>query len=167
MLKITVTGNKTNDPLLELINDVKKDDELIKMNVNALAQDTAFKMKEIITENKVRPQAGDPTDLENAISVDYFENGWGVGDIEILNKSLGKNAWAAINWGSFHLIGKHLPPGEFVPGKAEPSKENFRQGRWKRPGAYSPIVTKPIPAMNYIEKTIFWLSEKFNALKGF
>ena len=164
-MKITFAG-KNGDPLEELSKEIKEFDKFLKLEVDTLAHETAFKMKAIINEGKVRPQAGDPTNLENAIEPELFDGGWGVGAIETLKKDA--PWWAAFNWGSSHMVGKRLPPGSFVPdpGTGEPKSSNFRTGRWKTPGDFSAIVKKPILATNYIEKTIFWLSAKIDELKG-
>ena len=163
--------SKTGDPFGEIIKEINADEQKTKEQINALGQETALEMKKIINDNKVRPQAGEATVLENIIDVEYFENGWGVGNLDLLQSHA--PWWSALNWGSSHMIGKHLPPGTFQPGVPKPTNEDFRSGRWKKGTLgsiggklYSPIVKKAIEATNYIEKTIFWLSSKFDALKG-
>lgn len=154
------------DPMIGIQKDLETLDKTIRLQLDTLAVETALKMKDIITENKVRPQVGDPTLLENAVLVpDYFENGWGVGDIEVLNSQA--PYWRAVNFGSSHMVGKRVPQGKFVPKNDAPDPASFRQDRWKigRFG-YSFIVKNPIPAMNFIEKTAFWLSKKIDELRG-
>lgn len=140
----------------------------LKQEFMALGEQAEKVMQAKIQEKKVRPQAGEPTSLENAIKVEYFDFGedfgWGVGNIEVLNKEA--PYWGAVNYGSAHMVGKRLPKGIFEPGMAKPNSESQRAGRWKKGmskdgGSYSPIVTKPIPAMKYIERTIVWVGRQF------
>lgn len=158
----------------ELIKEVNGDEQLRKIQIDVLATETALEMKKIISSSKTRPQAGEPTLLENAIAPEFFDGGWGVGDVQLLNKAAPH--WAAVNFGSTHLIGKILPPGIFAPGVPQPMGGGYppvRDGRWKQGFSdpingrkYRPTIKNPIPAMNYIEKTVFWLSNKFNELRG-
>lgn len=146
----------------------------IKKKLDELGNRTAQQMIQIIQDNKVRPQNGEPMSLEKNINCEHFSDGWGVGNIDELNEKVGY--WAAVNWGSSHMVGKRVPSGYFSPGKPNPSPDAFRQGRWNvnelpssgmRGGNtgfegegnahWSFIVNKPIPPMNYIEKTAMWL----------
>lgn len=150
------------------MKEVQVNTEELKKSLNDLGPKTQEKMKSIIGESKVRPQNGEPLDLENHISLEYFEDGWGVGDIDILNDQA--PYWAAINWGSSHLLGKRVPMGAFSPGEPKPSQDFFRQGRWAEGVAgytqahYSFIVQKPIEPMNYIETTVDWLKGQIDEL---
>lgn len=158
------------DNFKELRFSIDQHEESIRKQVADLGAETADKMKEIIDQGKVRPQADEPKELEDHINVEHFTTGgWGVGDIQVLNEKAPH--WRVVNFGSFHMVGKHLPPGTFQPGVPQPTPTDFRQGRWKpnQLGSvggrlYSPIVTKPIPAMNYIEKTINFIRGKLHAL---
>jgi hypothetical protein len=152
------------DPMIGIQKDVEEFDRTLKLQMDTLAVETALKMKDIITENKLRPQAGDATLLENAVLVpDYFEGGWGVGDIAVLDNQA--PYWRAVNFGSSHMVGKRVPEGKFFPKNEAPDPGSFRQDRWKRgPFGYSFIVKNPIPAMNFVEKTAFWLSKRFDEL---
>lgn len=161
--------SKTPDPFGEIIKEVNVITEEQKTIVTKLGLETVEKMRAVINDGKVRPQSDEPTALENAIDIEYFENGWGVGDIEKLKQSA--PGWAAVNFGSNHMVGRHLPLGTFNPGEPAPTDSFFRVGRWKKGEEYqgkkySPIVKKSIPPMNYIEKTVFWLANKFAALTG-
>lgn len=169
---------KTNDPFDEIIKDVKAFDAEIKQEINDLGPATALMMLSIIAASKVRPQNGEPLDLENHIKCEFFEGGWGVGDVEDLKESA--PYWAAINWGSSHMVGKRVPQGSFSAsdttgnvkggkskdvGSTKPDQAFFRTGRWVTDkGNFSFIVKRPIPPMNYIEKTLFWLSDVVNHL---
>ena len=159
---------KTGDPVGEILTEVKALEADVKKEMDLIGEETALQMKRIINESKVRPQSDEPTDLENAIQFEKFENGWGVGAIEELRQKA--PGWAAINFGSTHLVGKHLPTGTFNPGEPAPNDSFFRAGRWKKGESYngesySPLITRPIPPMNYIEKTLNWLSNKINSLR--
>lgn len=171
--------NSTNlfDTFLRSINATNQD--VIKQ-LNAIGEETAKKMIEIIDDNKVRPQSDEPTSLEAHINCELFEGGFGVGDIQDLNENVGY--WAAVNFGSSHMVGKRVPNGYFSPGQPNPTPDAFRQGRWKAgedivgmaggntgfPGTgnghWSFIVNQPIPPMNYIEKTAIWLDNRLSNL---
>lgn len=166
MFKVIIKTSPGFDLLKE---NFMKIQEIAKEEINKLGHDTAEKMKETISAGKVRPQVGEPTTLENAIEVEYFgdKEGWGVGNIDKLNDSV--NYWKAVNYGSSHMVGKHLPLGVFDPGEPAPNNVAFRKGRWKKGDSYdgksySPIVKNPIPPMNYIEKTVNWLQNELNNL---
>jgi len=122
-------------------------------------------MRQIIQENKVRPQAGEPATLENAINVDHFpEGGWGVGKISTLNAEA--PYWRVINYGGYVPPSTRNYPnlkGKFEPGEERPDPSNFRAGRFKK-GYYPIDPKKAIPAMNYIEKTSFWVEKELNRL---
>jgi hypothetical protein len=153
---------KTDVSFKDIIKNINVKSKQVEAEVMKLGIETKEKMHSIIKANKKRPQAGEPTKLENAIDVERIQEGiniigWGVGNISRLEKEA--PGYLAVNFGSSHMVGKHLPVGGFAPGEAEPNEANFREGRWKKGGGnYSPIVTKPIPPMNFISKTVFWLS---------
>jgi hypothetical protein len=152
------------------IKDIDVSDKEIQKKLNDIGKETADKMIEIIDDNKVRPQSDEPLDLEAHINCELFDGGFGVGDIEDLNENVGY--WAAVNFGSSHMVGRRVPSGMFSPGEPAPSSDDFREGRWK-PGEelagagkkhWSFLVTKPIPAMNYVEKTATWLDNRLDKL---
>jgi hypothetical protein len=164
-----------------LIKDIQVTDEKLKKQLDEIGPETAQKMIETIQNNKVRPQADEPNELESHINCEMFEGGWGVGDIQELNDEVGY--WAAINWGSAHMVGRRVPNGYFSPGLPNPTPDAFRQGRWKPgetetgamaggntgfpgtgKGHWSFIVTNPIPPMNYIEQTADWLDSRLDKL---
>ena len=168
MIKIEFVSKDT-DPFAAIYKEIKLDDDKRKLELDALGFQTAEAMKTIIQSNKKRPQAGEPTTLENAITVTKMDNGFGVGDVDIMNHQAPQ--WAAVNFGSSHMVGHRLKKGTFDPGTPQPSDAASRTGRWKigRYGSvggflYSPLVKNPIPAMNYIEKTIFWLQNQIDAM---
>ena len=115
----------------EIEVSIAKLEKDIQAQVRSLGGQTAQEMKAIIDENKKRPQAGEPTTLEDNIDVEYFADGvsWGVGEISKLNKNV--PYWAAVNYGSDHMVGKQMPVGVFDPGIAVPDAGSFREGRFK------------------------------------
>lgn len=174
-MAITITFKaKTGDPFNEIIKDIKDGLINLKEEVNKLGGETALQMILSIQGSKKRPQNGEPSDLEKNINCDFFDDGWGVGDVNLLKENA--PYWAAVNWGSDHMVGKSVPNGFFSPGNPQPDFDAFRSGRWNvgtNQGEgigegrkhWSFIVQNAIPAMNYIESTVFWLSDKFDNLK--
>ena len=152
------------DAFKEIKASVNTHEESLRKQISDLGDETSQKMKEVIEQNKVRPQAGEPKTLEDNINVEHFEDGsWGVGDIATLNQKV--PYWRAVNFGSAHMVGKKVPLGAFNPGDPEPNPGSSRQGRWKAgDGPHMFIVKNPIPPMNYIEKTINFLKVKFASL---
>lgn len=153
------------DPMEDIIKDVQALTEEIKTQLRDVGTETQKKMVAFITDNKKRPQNGEPTSLEDHITVTYFtsEDGWGVGDIDELNQFA--EYWAAVNWGSSHMVGKRVPTGSFSPVEPQPEIAFFRQDRWVAgAGNHSFIVGNPIPAINYIEKTVDWLNSRLDSL---
>lgn len=166
-ITITVKGKddpaNTLDLFDDIVKEVKFDLTLIQDKLRLLGYDCADQMVAIIIQNKKRPQNGEDLDLENHIGIVYNnENGWGVGDIDELNSDA--PYWAAVNWGSNHMVGRRVPGGSFSPINEKPELDFFRQDRWVTGGRFSFIVKNEIPAMNYIEKTIFWLEQKIDEI---
>jgi hypothetical protein len=162
---------REGDPFDEIIKDLKADTQEVKASLKSLGEQTALMMVAIITNDKKRPQNGEPLALENHIKSEDITDGWGVGNIEELEQYA--PYWAAVNYGSSHMVGRRVPDGHFSPIEAQPDPSFFRQDRWvvgggdpsvKGDGKYSFIVGKPIPPMNYIEQTMDWLNEKLDAL---
>lgn len=137
----------------------------LKDQIFDLGDQTASKMKDVIKQNKVRPQVGEPTSLEENIDVEHSKDGgWGVGDIDRLNEKA--EYWRAVNFGSSHMVGKLVPKGQFEPGDPEPNAGSSRQGRWKKgQGKFMFRVKNPIPPINYIEKTLTFVKQKFSAIR--
>jgi len=116
-------------------------------------------VKKYIKEHIKRP--GSTGRLVNSITYDekiaMGEIGFAIGDIEVLDRETEKS-WRAINWGSSHLVGKHMKRGYFRPGKAKPDRAEFRKGRWYSTGGkmskYRPVVKNPIPPMYFVEALI-------------
>ena len=149
-------------PIRDFLHKQLEEIELIKKEVDELGEKTRDKMKEIIQQSKKRNQAGEPTKLEDAITVEHFENGWGVGNIDKLNKEAPH--WHWINFGKAQS-GRTIPPGtdEFPRLKGYFDPETM--GRFKKGSPWYPIFPKkPIAPMNYIERTANWLYEELKKL---
>ncbi len=151
MKLIIKTTGTTPEQFEKIIEEQIKStqDSLLK-----LGQDTRDYMRQVIVGNTNRPES--TGDLIRTIEAHPLPDGVGVGKVADLPVY-----WAAVNFGSNHMVGKHLPLGSFAPGVPKPDLADFRGGRWQKsysPGGnlYSPLVTKPIPAMDYIQKTGNW-----------
>lgn len=165
MIKIEVIQKGTS--FRQLIAQLHKKTSILKSDINLAGDQTAEEMRKIIKENKVRPQAGEPTTLEDNIQVEHFDTlngfGWGVGNIKLLNEKA--PYWSAVNYGSSHMVGKLLPKGSFQPGEKAPNPISSRQGRWKKGlENFSAIIKNAIPAMNYIQKTFKFVGRKFRQI---
>lgn len=116
-------------------------------------------VKKYIKNHIKRP--GSKGNLVNSITYDekiaMGEIGFAIGDVEVLDKKTNR-AWRAINWGSSHLLGKHMKRGYFRPGQAKPDRSHFREGRWYSTGGkmskYRPVVKKPILPIYFVEALI-------------
>ena len=172
MLKTTVHfGNMFK----EIKESIDAHERSVRLKLQSLGGDTKKKMHDVIQTNKKRPQAGEPAKLEDNIDVEFFaeETGWGVGEIAKLNKNA--KHWRMTNYGSNNnglpsMIGVQLPPGVFDPGAGAPDQGSFRAGRFKKGiskdgKSYAPIVTKEIPPMNYIQRTVNFVRREINKLK--
>lgn len=146
----------------EINEFIERHEKSIRANLKSLGDKTAAEMKNTISSSKVRPQAGEPTDLEDNINVEHFpDKGWGVGDINQLNEKV--KYWRAVNFGSKHLVGTETH-GHFEPGEPKPNPEEFRKGRLKK-GFYKIRIQNEIPAMNYIQRTVNFLRRQLLNLK--
>ena len=117
---------------------------------------TRDRMKEIIKGNTKRPGSVG-TLAESIKAYEINANTVGVGKVSEL-----PIYWAAQNFGSGHLVGKRVV-GHFSPGNPFPDSGSFRAGRLIHHSTgiepFIPIdISKPIPPMNYIQKTVNWLN---------
>lgn len=149
-----------------IIRQITIKNEAMKAKLSKLGDETAMKMKSVIQSKKVRPQAGEPTTLEDTIDVEHFNMpgivAWGVGNIVKLNQEA--PYWRVVNYGSNHLVGVWIQ-GHFEPGAPQPHRAHFREGRLKQgEPKYVFPVKNPIPAMNYIESTVNFLKQKLEGI---
>lgn len=128
-----------------------------------LAEATKIVIRETIHENITRP--GSTGLLADSFHAEMTARGAGVGRISFLNKEV--KYWRHQNFGSL-AIGANwqhrVPKGNFAPGDPTPNEGSFGNGRWSSPGKYSFIPKNPIPAKNYIEKSLAKIIPKINII---
>lgn len=169
MLRINYKAEKSFE---KIIKDIEISEQRFMTGLMALGTKTAETMKKKVEESKKRPQAGDSPKLENAITVEPLENGWGVGNIDKLNREAPH--WHFVNFGISQkgmIIpgrGKSVPKGQFAPGEGKPDPSQFQAGRWKTgDGNYSFQAKKGIVSpLDYIAKTVHWLDGEITKLFG-
>jgi len=130
---------------------------LSKKQIYVLAKTTEDYIKKTISESIKRP--GSTGTLAEGFETYVTSNGYGVGKISFLNKNV--PYWRHQNYGS-EAIGANwqhfVPSGQFSPGLNVPDAGAFRNGRWEPgQGSYGFMPSQPIPAMNYIEKTLAYI----------
>jgi len=135
---------------------------LANKQIEAVADATVESVRRFISEGIKRDAS--TGNLAASFMKEKTDDGWGVGNIEFLNKHA--PYWRHINYGSF-AIGANwrhkVRPGMFFPGEAQPDSMYAGEGnqgpdRWMSPVAgtgslYSFIPTKAIKAHDYIEHT--------------
>lgn len=128
---------------------------LAQAEIEKLAKETETVIKQKITDGIRRPgSTGKLADAMRAERINAFS--WGVGNILSLNAEV--PYWRHINFGSL-AIGANwqhrVPKGGFSPGQSKPDGGSSRAGRWNvGSDSFSFIPKNPIPAHNYIDKTI-------------
>lgn len=126
---------------------------LSKRQIRELAQQTAFIIKEKITESLQRP--GSSGNLANSFFAEQIsDNSWGVGNINFLNAQA--PYWRWINFGVAGT-GRKVPPpskGSFNPAPREPDAGAFRTGRFTNDGTFLINPQKAIEPHNYIQRTL-------------
>ena len=145
------------------VNDlVERATILADKQIYGLAKETEKVIREQIRSGTKRSNS--TGNLANSFFVVKTANGWGVGDIEYLNKHA--PYWRHINYGSFAIGAnwRHIVrPGMFFPGIAPPDNQYAGEGnqgpdRWLTSAGigsrFSFVPTKEIKAHNYIEKTL-------------
>lgn len=146
-MQLTATIRDINGQsfLVKEVARIKRESEL---DIKRLAEITTDIIKEEIKKS-IRRQ-GSTGALAEAFKMGKTDKGWGVGDIDYLNRNV--KYWRHQNYGS-EAIGANwqhwLPKGRFV------------NERWvSDPDGYWMMPSKPIPPMNYIEHTI----ERINSI---
>jgi len=135
----------------------------LQEELNRLGEENHKFMRAFINASRKRP--GGTGRLANAIDFNFWSAGYTAG-FEIGKISeLDQKApyWKAINYGGV------VPPpsfGYFFPGEPRPHPSYFREGRWQEQGSnygfeeeygFPMTPKKPIPAMNYIQRSEFLL----------
>lgn len=126
---------------------------LVERQIKRIAKLTEDVIREKIRESVQR--VGSTGNLANSFYAEKILDGWGVGNINYLNKNA--PYWRHVNFGS-QAIGANwqhrVPTGGFSPGEPKPLA-GASGSRWQVGGAnYSFIPTKPIAPLNYIAKTL-------------
>lgn len=154
---------KKGKPIEKVITEIKEFPVKAKNDLIKLAQQVLNKMHRNINAERKRDKKVhglSPKDskmsLIDAIQIEYFENGWGIGNISYLKAN--SPHYLAINWGSNHIVGKVLY-GHFGE-NSKPRSSGKRQPFYATEPWYSMIPKKPIVGINYIEKTNFFLVGK-------
>lgn len=150
MARVTVTipqfeGNKFIRRQIASIRN------LSERQIKAMAEETAKVIKQKITESIKRD--GSTGKLADSMFSLKTSDGWGVGDINFLNKEA--RYWRWQNFGRAGT-GRRIPPkstGKFSTGDPAPQTSGGT-ARWTQPGQYFINPTKPIEPMNYIQKTV-------------
>jgi len=128
-------------------------ESLARRQTFRLAKATEVAIRETIHPLITRP--GSTGLMADSFLAEMTANGADVGRISFLNKVV--PYWRHQNFGSL-AIGANwqhiVPKGQFQPGEGEPNEDSFGDGRWSSPGTYGFIPKNPIPAMNYIEKSL-------------
>ena len=159
-MKVQIKVTRQGTPLKSILVKQLKVSNKLKSRFMTLGIEVMAEMQNRIRSNIKRP--GATGRLVNSITYEPIKDGWGVGNMATM-----PIYWKAFNWGSGHLVGKHLPVGGFNPGNPKPSQSDFRTGRWEKgKGNYSPLITKPIPATNFLEQTVTWVHYKVMQILG-
>ncbi len=119
--------------------------------IEAIARKTELVIKDKITERIERD--GSTGNLANSFNTIKITNGWGVGDINFLNKQAPYWYWQ--NYG-IAQSGRRVPPsskGAFQSGTPRPVPGGSGS-RWSSSGQFFINSKKPIEAKNYIQATI-------------
>ena len=126
---------------------------LSERQLEAIARETERVIKQKITERIDREDS--TGNLANSFTTVKISNGWGVGDIDFLNKNA--KYWYWQNFG-IAQSGRRIPPvsrGKFRTGNPQPSSAGGNS-RWDQSSNGEFMITpqKPIEAKNYIQATI-------------
>ena len=119
--------------------------------IEAIARKTELVIKDKITESIERD--GSTGNLANSFTTVKLTDGWGVGDIDLLNKQAPYWFWP--NFG-IAQSGRRDPPaskGAFKSGNPRPTS-GASGSRWGNNGQFFINPKKPIEAKNYIQKTL-------------
>lgn len=141
---------KDNQSLTEVIQ--KYTTQLSEKHTKLLADNTKNEFIKQVDETRIRTVKPSGLHIKDAIEVEKIEKGYGVGNINTLNKQA--PWWAWINYGRA-FSGREIPPGTDenprIKGHFEPDQKGiFVKGKPR----FAMNPKKPIPAHNYIEKGI-------------
>ena len=148
-VKVTITGLGKNFARVQ--SEIIR--RLSDRQIEAIARETEVVIKQKITE---RIQREDSTgNLADAFTTVRLSDGWGVGDIDFLNRQAPYWFWQ--NFGKAQS-GRTIPPrsrGQFKTGSPQPIAGGGKS-RWNQSssGRYLIDPKKPIEAKNYIQATL-------------
>ncbi len=157
MLKLTIQQYGRNPKTLRM--DLEKYRSKLETELPVLGKDVHTFMTSFINANRKRP--GGTGNLANSITFEADKTGFAIGNIDVLNERA--KYWEVVNYGGV------IPPktfGYFFPGEPSPHPSYFRQGRWQAMGrdygagedyGFPMTPKKPIPAMDYIDRTYHYL----------
>jgi hypothetical protein len=131
-------------------NQIASIRRISELHLEAVAKETVKVIREKITERITR--TGSTGNLSNSFFELKITGGWGVGDIDFLNKQAPYWYWQ--NYG-IAQSGRTTPPssiGVFSDGSAP--NQVGGTARWTQPGRFFINPKKPIEAKNYIQATI-------------
>jgi len=140
--------------------DANKLEPDLKRRLNVLGMETLGFVKSYISGHKKRSQAGDPPKLENAMEITFYPLGWGIGEIDKLNKEAPH--WYWINFGVAQS-GRRIPPSTKEFPKLHGQFQPNANGRFKK-GGFPIFPQKAITAMNYIENTQAFINAQIPVL---
>jgi hypothetical protein len=127
--------------------------DLANKQIKEMTDETVEVMRNHITSSIQRPNSSG--NLANNITAEKILNGYGVGNISLLNTNA--PYWHWINYGVAQS-GRTIPPatkGYFSPGDPIPNSNSFRDGRFTQDSdGYMMIPTRPIQPHNFIQRTI-------------
>lgn len=134
-------------------NQIKLVQNLSARQLERIARDTETLIKRKINESIGR--AGSTGNLANNMFAEPILNGWGIGNIRILNERA--PYWRHVNFGSVAIGASHnhrVPQGAFSPGNPQPTAGGSG-ARWNTgQGEFSFVPGNPIAPLNYIAKTL-------------
>jgi len=169
---ITAIVTRKGSPIPTVVKQLTEG--LSEEHTKLLAEEHQKELKKNIEESRVRPKKLTGNHLTDVINIEKVSegdlNGYGVGNINTLNKKA--PWWAWINFGRA-FSGRTVPPsdkGSFTDGSGVPSKENFRQGLWQH-NVFSKdnilwgfTPDKAIQAHNFIERALGTMINKVRSL---
>lgn len=133
-------------------NELNRLRNLSDRQLRNIALKTEEVMKRSVQASITR--ANSSGNLENNITAEKIQGGWGIGNIPKLNEVA--PYWRHVNFGSEAIGASHnhrVPQGSFSPGGAPIAGGSG--GRWQvGSGAFSFIPKNPIAPLNYIAKTL-------------
>lgn len=150
MAKISVKILGDNNFVAHQLSLIK---EMADQDLEKIAIETQKRLQFNILASIQRP--GSTGKLADSMHVERIPNGWGIGNIEYLNKTV--PYWRWINFGRAKS-GRTTPPaslGYFSPGTSYPDNSAFRTGRWSNSvGEFLITPVRPIQAHNFIARTL-------------